>query len=160
MTLEHVERFIVPRALVSQTLRPLQAAGRGGNEAFVLWGGRPEGSTAFRFEQAYLPRQTAKRSARGLLVVVGGAELFRVNREFYRLGLTLAAQVHSHPTDAYHSETDDEYPLITLRGGLSAVVPDFGRGGESRYTDWAWYRLNGPGSWAPLASENKIQVVA
>lgn len=160
MTLEHVERFIVPEALVSQTLRPLQAAGRGGNEAFVLWGGRWEGSTAFRFEQAYLPRQTATRSERGLLVVVDGAELFRVNREFYRLGLTLAAQVHSHPTDAYHSETDDEYPLITLRGGLSAVVPDFGRDGESRSMDWAWYRLTGTGSWAPFVSEEKIQVVA
>jgi hypothetical protein len=159
MTLEHVGVFIVPRTLVSQTLRPLQAAGRRGHEAFVLWGGRVQGSTAFRFEQAYMPRQTATRSERGLLVVVEGAELFRANRDFYRLGLTLAGQVHSHPTDAYHSATDDEYPLITLRGGVSAVVPDFARGGEGRLGEWAWYRLVGTADWAPIAAESTIRVV-
>lgn len=159
MTLKHIEEFVVPRALVSQTLRPLQAAGRQGHEAFVLWGGRAQGSAAFRFEQAYMPRQTATRSERGLLVVVEGAELFRVNRDFYRLGLILAGQVHSHPTDAYHSATDDEYPLITLRGGLSAVVPDFGRGGERRLGEWAWYRLAGTGDWAPVEAETTIRVV-
>ena len=42
---------------------------------------------------------------------------FRVNRTFYEQGLTLAGQVHSHPADAYHSDTDDAYPLMTLIGG-------------------------------------------
>jgi hypothetical protein len=159
VTLEHVKEFVLPRALVSQTLRPLQAAGRQGHEAFVLWGGRAEGNSAFRFEQAYFPRQTATRSEHGLLVVVEGAELFRVNRDFFRLGLTLAGQVHSHPTDAYHSATDDEYPLITLRGGLSGVVPDFGRGGERRLNEWAWYRLAEARDWAPVAADPTIRVV-
>jgi hypothetical protein len=158
VTLDHVEEFIVPRTLVFQTLRPLQAAGRQGHEAFVLWGGRAQ-DAAFRFEEAYMPRQTATRSERGLLVVVEGAELFRVNRDFYRRGLVLAGQVHSHPTDAYHSVTDDEHPLITLRGGLSAVVPDFGRAGEERLGEWAWYRLAGTGDWAPVAADTMIRVV-
>ncbi len=159
MTLEHVEEFIVPRTLVSQTLRPLRAAGHHGHEAFVLWGGRSEGNATFRFEQAYVPRQTATRSERGLLVVVEGPELFRVNRDFYSHGLVLAGQVHSHPTDAYHSATDDEYPLITLRGGLSAVVPDFGSGGERGFGEWAWYRLATMGDWAPVVPETTIRVI-
>lgn len=159
MTLEHIEEFVVPRTLVSQTLRPLQAAGEQGHEAFVLWGGRAQGRVGFRFERAYLPRQTATRSERGLLVVVDGTALFRVNRDFYGLGLTLAGQVHSHPTEAYHSTTDDEYPLITLRGGLSAVVPDFGGGGEARLADWAWYRLAGTAEWMPIGAETTIRVV-
>jgi hypothetical protein len=106
-----------------------------------------------------VPRQTATRSSRGLLVVVDGAELFRVNREFYRHGLTLAGQIHSHPTEAYHSNTDDAYPLITLKGGVSGVVPDFGRGGETRLRDWAWYRLTGPGNWMPINDTTLIKVV-
>jgi len=159
LTLDHVEEFIVPRTLVSRTLRPLQAAGRGGYEAFVLWGGRTDGSATFRFEEAYVPRQTSTRSERGLLVVIEGAELFRVNRDFYSHGLVLAGQVHSHPTDAYHSATDDEFPIITLRGGLSAVVPDFGSGGERRFDEWAWYRLARTGEWAPVMPETTIRVV-
>lgn len=156
MTLEHVDEFSVPMALVEQTLRPLQEAGRAGQEAFVLWGGRAAGPNRFEFVRAYVPRQTASRTSKGLLVVVEGAELFRVNRAFYEHGLTLAGQIHSHPTEAYHSSTDDTYPLITLKGGLSGVVPNFGRAGKRGLAAWAWYRLVRAGEWAAQGSETRI----
>jgi hypothetical protein len=95
----------------------------------------------------------------GLLVVVDGEALFRVNRAFHVRGLILAVQVHSHPTDAYHSKTDDAYPMVTLVGGLSGVVPDFGDGGIDRLDDWAWYRLTGSGEWKPLDSGTSIHFV-
>lgn len=157
MTLAAIEEFVVPLRLVDQTLEPLHEAGEQGYEAFVLWGGRTDqGGRRFEFVSAYFPEQTMSRSDDGLLVVVDGASLFRVNRAFYAHGLTLAAQVHSHPTDAYHSDTDDTYPLMTLVGGLSAVVPDFGRGGRERLDDWAWYRLAGAREWAPVGDETRI----
>lgn len=158
MSLEHIREFLLPRTLIAQTLAPLQKAGRAGNEAFVLWGGQARGRAAFEFRQGYLPKQTATRTRHGLLVVVDGAELFRVNREFYRQGLTLAGQIHSHPTNAYHSDTDDTYPLITLKGGLSVVVPDFGRGGQDQLSNWAWYRLAGTGDWALVGAETRITI--
>jgi hypothetical protein len=157
VTLASVEEFVVPLELVDQTLEPLQKAGKQGYEAFVLWGGRlDESGGRMTFESAYFPAQTTSRTEDGLLVVVEGDALFRVNRTFYAQGLTLAAQVHSHPTDAYHSETDDTYPLMTLEGGLSGVVPDFGRGGRGRLEEWAWYRLVGPRDWAAIGSETRI----
>jgi hypothetical protein len=158
MSLENVKEFRLSITLIEQTLEPLEKAGRAGNEAFVLWGGKASGPETFEFTHGYLPKQTATRSPRGLLVVVEGRELFRVNREFYKQGLTLAGQIHSHPTDAYHSDTDDAYPLITLKGGLSGVVPDFGRGGQRRLRDWAWYRLAGPGDWLAVGSETRITI--
>lgn len=157
MTLTAVEEFVVPIDLVDQTLEPIQEAGRKGYEAFVLWGGRlDEGGRRLVYESAYFPEQTTSRSDEGLLVVVEGDALFRVNRGFYEHGLTLAAQVHSHPTNAYHSDTDDAYPLMTLVGGLSGVVPDFGDGGRDRLDDWAWYRLVGPGEWVPVGAETTV----
>ena len=60
----------------------------------------------------------------------------------------IGVQVHSHPTDAYHSETDDTYPIATLEGSLSIVLPFFGRDGwESK--DIAVYRLGRTG-WDEL----------
>ena len=156
MTLAAVTEFVVPLELVDQTLEPLQDAGSRGYEAFVLWGGRLDGSTRFEFVSAYFPEQTMSRGEEGLLVVVEGEALFRVNRAFYSDGLTLAGQVHSHPTNAYHSDTDDAYPLMTLVGGLSAVVPDFGDGGRDRLDDWAWYRLIGEGQWALAGDETRF----
>ena len=43
----------------------------------------------------------------------------------YEAGEMLAVQVHAHPTDAYHSDTDDTYPIVATLGGLSIGVPDF-----------------------------------
>lgn len=156
MTLAEVEEFVVPLELVDQTLEPLQEAGRRGYEAFVLWGGQFDGLGRFEFVSAYFPEQTTSRGEEGLLVVVEGEALYRVNRAFYEQGLILGGQVHSHPTDAYHSDTDDAYPLMTLMGGLSGVVPDFGQRGRERLEEWAWYRLVGAGEWAAVGDETRI----
>jgi hypothetical protein len=157
VTLAEVEEFVVPLELVDQTLQPLQEAGQKGYEAFVLWGGRFVGDgRRFEFVSAYFPEQTTSRSEDGLLITVEGEALFRVNRAFYQHGLTLAGQIHSHPTDAYHSDTDDTYPLVTLIGGLSGVVPDFGNGGRARLHQWAWYRLVGRGEWVGVSAGTRI----
>jgi hypothetical protein len=156
VTLADVREFVVPLDLVDQTLEPLQDAGREGYEAFVLWGGRFLDEDRFEFVSAYFPEQTTSRGAEGLLVYVDGEALFRVNRAFYEAGLVLGGQVHSHPTDAYHSETDDAYPLVTLLGALSGVVPDFGDGRRARIDEWAWYRLVAAGEWASLTDKTRI----
>jgi len=156
VTLKNVQEFAIPLELVDQTLEPLQEAGSRGYEAFVLWGGRRVGETRFEFVSAYFPTQTTTRGEEGLLVLVGGEALFRVNQAFYKRGLILGGQVHSHPTEAYHSQTDDAYPLMTLIGGLSGVVPNFGEGGRERLQEWAWYRLVGARDWAATGDETKL----
>lgn len=156
MSLEAVREFVISPELVDQTLEPLQEAGSHGYEAFVLWGGRLDRNERFEFVSAYFPEQTTSRGKEGLLVMVDGEALFHVNQTFYKRGLILGGQVHSHPTEAYHSETDDAYPLMTLIGGLSGVVPDFGDGGRERISEWAWYRLVGAGEWAPAGDETRI----
>ena len=75
---------------------------------------------------------------------IDGAELHRLNVWLYEAHQVIGAQVHGHPCDAYHSETDDTYPIATLDGSLSIVLPFFGRDGwESR--DIAVYRLGQDG---------------
>lgn len=156
-----VEEFVVPVELVDQTLKPLQDAGGHGYEAFVLWGGAlDDDGKRLKFASAFFPTQTTSRAEEGLLVVVDGDALFRANRAFYERGHILAGQIHTHPTDAYHSSTDDDFPLMTLVGGLSAVVPDFGAGGRDALAAWAWYRLVDTGAWAPLDSETRLRFVA
>jgi len=155
--LTEVLEFTVPLLIIEQTLEPLRAAGANGCEAFVLWGGRlEEHGRRLAFECAYVPEQTTSRTSDGLLVVVEGDALFRVNRAFYERGLILSAQIHSHPTDAYHSATDDAFPLMTLTGGLSGVVPDFGAAGRDGLSGWAWYRLIGPAEWISVDAEASI----
>ena len=62
--------------------------------------------------------------------------------------LRLIAQVHTHPTEAYHSETDDAFPIVTTEGALSLVIPNFANG-PANLTQYACYRLR-RGHWVEL----------
>ena len=153
--------FAVPRWLLDQTVEVLRARGEEGLEAFVVWGGTVEnGGTKISFRSGLVPAQQGHNTGHGLLVTVSGESLFEVNRQMYQRGELLAAQIHSHPTDAYHSDTDDCHSLVTLTGALSIVVPSFGRGGANDLTGWAWYRLVGEGDWAELTRDDQVRVIA
>jgi hypothetical protein len=54
-----------------------------------------------------------------------------LNDFWLALGATntgVRVQVHTHPGEAFHSRTDDEYPIIHTPGFLSLVIPNFGLG--------------------------------
>jgi hypothetical protein len=40
----------------------------------------------------------------------------------------IRVQVHTHPGAAFHSATDDAYPIVHEVGFLSLVIPNFGLG--------------------------------
>ena len=61
----------------------------------------------------------------------------------------LLAQVHSHPGEAYHSDTDDMNPISHRIGFLSVVVPCFGFGVHN-LTDCKIYEYFGRGIWDEL----------
>ena len=106
---------------------------------FVIWSGTREGDT-FTVAEVHVPRQISYKSDDGLCVRVAGSELHRLNVWLYEAQQVIGAQIHSHPMDAYHSDTDDAYPIATLDGSLSVVLPFFGRDGFGS-SDIAAYRL-------------------
>jgi hypothetical protein len=138
--LAEVERFLIPSAIIDHTDRLLRAAGHRRAEMFVLWTGYVSDKT-FTAATAYVPEQQAHQLDDGLCVTVSGPALHTLNRWLYEHGQTLAVQVHTHPTEAYHSTTDDTYPIVTQRGGLSLVVPFFAADGV-RGSGTALYRLD------------------
>jgi hypothetical protein len=153
--LADVERFRVPLGIVGQTEVALRNAGAQGYEMFVLWSGRQNGSV-FDVQTPHFPRQNSYRLPGGLCVRVEGEELHRLNVWLFEAGERLGVQVHAHPTDAYHSDTDNTYPIVATLGGLSIVTPDFCQHGLFTQGT-AIYRLNEQG-WMKQPS-NCIEVV-
>jgi hypothetical protein len=119
-----VERVIVPLSLADAANEHLRRVGQEGYEGFALWTGRREGPV-FRVLETIIPAQRGIRSEEGVCVRVDGDELFRLNVHLYERGYSLIAQLHSHPGAAYHSDTDDAFPIATTSGALSLVIPDF-----------------------------------
>lgn len=159
MNLEAIERFVVRESAVQETVSALQDAGHRGFECFVLWSGVVEGSQ-MTIQTVHVPAQTGYKTNAGLLVRIEGDALHDLNTWLYRNGESLAVQVHAHPTHAFHSGTDDQYPIVTALGGLSVVIPDFatrgffGRGLEAyRLTRAGWRRV------APRRFSRLIEVI-
>jgi hypothetical protein len=156
--LAHVNKVIVPSACVAEAHSHLRRVGLRGLEGFALWAGELDGDS-FLVRATIIPEQRGLRSDLGVCVVVGGDELHRVNVWLYERRMTLIAQLHSHPDEAYHSTTDDTYPIATTTGSLSLVVPNFAREPFS-LADCAAYRLLPPRGWVELSGEEADQLIA
>lgn len=148
MTLKGVQCFRIQASAIRQTVEAIRSAGQNGYELFVVWSGTYD-DDIFTVSKVHIPKQTSYKSTFGLCVRVDGPELHRLNMWLYKAQQVVGAQVHGHPADAFHSETDNTYPIATLDGSLSIVLPLFGRDGWES-SDIAAYRL-GQSGWAELS---------
>ncbi len=146
-TLRETSRVLVPPSIIAGTLQVLRDFGAKRREGLVLWVGQI-GANAASVEHIVIPPQRAVESEEGIGYFVEPGALFALNRALSERRQQLIAQVHSHPTRAYHSEADDRYAIVTAEGGLSLVVPDFGDAPDDLGA-WAIYRLLNR-SWVEL----------
>lgn len=108
--------------IMANTFAQLRKCGRGRDECVVYWTG-PR-STPGAVDGVIQPTHQA------------GAEWYEIEPdwitsfflELRSAGRTARAQVHSHPALAWHSCTDDRYPLAPSPGFYSLVLPRFALG--------------------------------
>lgn len=150
-------RFVVPRKCAAEVHAHLERVGRQGFEGMGLWVGVPEGD-GFRVTEAVIPAQKHMRTADGVCVAVGPEELHRLNVWLFKRRLTLVAQIHSHPREAYHSGTDDAYAVATTAGSLSLVVPDFATKPFALGL-CAVYRLDAKGRWREVRTRDAARLI-
>jgi hypothetical protein len=139
-----IARVVVPKRLVASTLRSIRWAGRCGKERVVLWLGRRT-DAAIDVVRVHVPKQ------------VSGRDVFRIPPPSMRAlmellrteNLMVAAQVHSHPREAFHSQADDEWAIVRHVDALSLVLPYFGRRvtAASFLRDAATFRLTAENIW-------------
>lgn len=132
---------------ISETLKHLQAGGREGRECVVLWLGRNEGDRTV-IDQVYRPEQWAE------------SDIFRIPEPSMRAvmntlvanKLVIAAQVHSHPFEAFHSRADDNWAIVRHTDALSLVVPDFAlrTSVESFFDETKSFRLTSANKWVEV----------
>lgn len=158
--LEDVTEMRVPAGVLRDGYASMRLAGKMGLEGMVLWAGQQDGQV-FDVTQLIIPKQRGLRTPDGLCAIVDGDELARLNMHLYRNSLVLAAQVHTHPGAAYHSETDDQYAIATTIGAFSIVVPSFAVR-DFPLAECAVYRLHESGTWIEVDESqlpNRIVVV-
>jgi hypothetical protein len=71
-------------------------------------------------------------------------------------GLWLLAQLHRHPTDEPHSETDEALAPIYRHGFLSIVVPFGAQFSRTDRPRWRCFTYQEQSGWSPFASERVV----
>lgn len=108
----------ITSALIALTVDHLRASCT--SERVVLWLGRREGP-AVRVFEVFVPLQIT--DADYFQIPSDGMDALFEHMRTSRL--IVAAQVHSHPYDAFHSPVDDEWAIVRHEGALSLVLPRF-----------------------------------
>lgn len=113
----------IPLAVLEEVRGFLEDRGAHGLEGTAMLAGAPEGAIT----RAVIPDQVGQRSAFGVAVEVTDAGKLQMAAAL-ALDELWHARIHSHPGEAFHSETDDRNPVLTAEGAVSIVVPFFGLG--------------------------------
>lgn len=137
--------------IVALTFQTLQDCGRGECECAVFWTG-PAGDD---FVDG-LEHPIHKRSPYGY--DVDSNWLTEFWKQLATLKRSVKAQVHTHPGEAFHSATDDRWPIISQVGFLSIVIPDFASGPPTLSKAWMGV-LQANGRWQELESAREAVLI-
>jgi hypothetical protein len=130
--------------ILQETFHSLRECGRGECECAVYWTGPSDSNLVNGVEHP-----VHQRSPFGYEINDGWITEF-----WKRLAISkrsIKVQVHTHPDEAFHSATDDKWPIVSQVGFISIVIPYFAVGEPS--LDDAWIgRLQTNGKWRRLPS--------
>src|SRR5882724_8890578 len=145
-----INQSVTDAALLTQAFRAVRECGRARNECVVYWTGPV--ATPDRVDAQDHPLH--RRSPAGYDIDSDWLTKywFRLARERRAIRL----QIHTHPGAAFHSETDDHWPVVSQPGFISIVIPGFGSGPISLEAAWVT-RLDANGQWQAVAMEEVLE---
>ena len=137
----------LPRRMLEESFSIFRACGANRRECQVYWASNWDAPS--KLTQLVHPRHSA--GTYGL--AINDAWLGEFWTELADCNLGVRVQVHTHPFEAFHSATDDAYPLLFDAGFLSLVIPNFARGAVG-FDDAYLAEIQSDGSWleVPIAS--------
>ena len=114
--------FLVPQQVLNVTFGHLRRCGKGLRECQILW--TSSWNTMHEITGVVHPKHRAHTGGFEL----DGAWLNSFWLQLADRGEGVRVQVHTHPGEAFHSPTDDAFPIIHTPGFLSLVIPQFAEG--------------------------------
>ncbi len=138
MMIDNIRKINITKSILNSTFEFLQEYGQRDLESHALWvGGKT--NTVFRVSEVWFPKQTNTP----ISYEVSEEEEFRINKKLNDESLMVMCQIHTHPSFAFHSYTDDEGSALVLPGSLSIVIPDYGFIQKDDCSMWEVYVFDG-----------------
>lgn len=147
--------IFISRSGIAQTLQVLQRSGQRRHEGITFWLGRRAGERIDVVE-VYEPAHHAEAD----YFHIPPRSMQALQQELRTKRLMIAAQVHSHPMEAFHSRADDTWAVIRHVGAISIVLPNFATttNTDSFFVDAAVFQLSAANRWVQVSENRKEDV--
>lgn len=144
--------YRLPLMLLARTFAYFRECGAGRRECQVLW------------VSPWSAPETITQVVHGQhRAHVGGFELNDtwLHQFWMKLAHTdsgIRVQVHTHPGEAFHSATDDAYPIVHSAGFLSLVIPNFAQG-RVGFDDAHLTEIQRDGRWQEVPITSRLELI-
>ena len=115
-----INKILLPETVLKNTIKVFRDYGNQFLEVCALWVG-VDSKNIFHIKEVWFPPQENSI----IEYYVSDIDVHQINVKLNKNNYSAIAQLHTHPDGAFHSCIDDEYPILTLPGSLSIVIPDF-----------------------------------
>lgn len=144
-------RYKLPFNILSRTFSHFRQCGCGQRECQALW------ISAWQEPEIITDVVHSSHSAHAEGFVVDTAWLDRFWLNLANTEQGIRAQVHTHQWHAFHSRSDNTYPIIHSPGFLSLVIPNFAMGRVG--FDGAYLaQIEQDGSWREVRCEDHFEI--
>jgi hypothetical protein len=143
--------YTLPLLLLKETFAHFRDCGRGRRECQSLW--LSPWDTPGTITRVVHPKHRSHVGG----YVVDDAWLNAFWVELAEINMGVRVQVHTHPAEAFHSASDDAFPIIHRAGFLSLVIPNFATGPVG-FDDAYLTEIQGDGSWKEVPVTSRLRV--
>ena len=146
------ERLKVAGDLLPATFKLLRDCGRSECECVVYWTGPSHDGAVDNVEHPVHTRSAVDYEVENCWLTDFWKRLATAKR-------SVKAQIHTHPGEAFHSASDDRWPIVSQPRFISIVLPNFAIGRTSLENAWVGVMLR-DGRWKRLASASEVLVTS
>lgn len=143
--------YSIPRELFEETFHRLRECGRDRDECQVLW------ISPWADPHAITAVEHPKHSAHAFGFELDSSWVTWFWKQLAKDQTGIRCQVHTHAGRAFHSHTDDEWPIVHTAGFLSLVIPKLATGAPSLEKSYL-AELQEDGKWREVDPWQRIKV--
>jgi hypothetical protein len=151
-----IHRYHCPTELLAKTVEAFRRSRKDHVESILFWAGHVMENGVAQLRALILPTGPGmKREA--MCSGIDSYTMAAVTDVLDPPGRILLAQVHTHPSEAFHSWTDDNFSWRSP-GFLSIVLPQYGKVSPRSHRSWSYHRCDQESRYRKLEQPEVLRV--
>src|SRR6266700_7738652 len=119
---ERIGGYRIPMSVLRESQSYLRDFGTRRYEGYMCWSGVILGDSEALIRSCIYPKSYKESEFREAYAALDIDVVFDIGNQIHERGEFLLAQLHTHGFEAFHSHTDNNYPITHKVGFISIVI--------------------------------------